>query len=459
MGFWGARPGSSTQPSRRNLKRTTGHHTRSARSVQQGEEVEGVHQFWVVKQNRHAAAVVAGGSASSSSRGRGEGVEEDAREDADRPSQVGRIRASRGRFAKFNSKLSPLHKSELCSRLFGGILNLAETLPTDLTKYLVLCYKPESSEMVFPRTGRIRVDADSVHRVFDLPNRGQKVIYVVDKDATRRFGETFNITGNSHPSISTSCKMIQDMAGKTDGTFFIVWLAVAFNTFLAPTTSLKLRPKCYGLVLDHEMLKNTNICLFVAEHINEAFRNMDHDKQTRHRVDTTVWWSFASSSICGIQVTTNLQSAEVVHDLCKSVTEHMGNFIGVVVKIDEEEPDIDPYVWKSSLQTSRSNMLHKERDGLHLDKKNKTRTLGHQPICGPSSYTFHGDGSGDAPTFDLAKLQQGMYNVPHINKIFEYKNRLEKQDMVMLPVLECSDPNHPEEGRHYWVFNVNLRDE
>ncbi|XP_044978996.1 uncharacterized protein LOC123446476 isoform X2 [Hordeum vulgare subsp. vulgare] len=56
-------------------------------------------------------------------------------------------------------------------------------------------------------------------------------------------------------------------------------------------------------------------------------------------------------------------------------------------------------------------------------------------------------------------LQQGMYNVPHINKIFKYKNRLDKQDMVMLSVLECSDPNHPEEGTHYWVFNVNLRDE
>ncbi|VAH83409.1 unnamed protein product [Triticum turgidum subsp. durum] len=78
----------------------------------------------------------------------------------------------------------------------------------------------------------------------------------------------------------TWTKMIEDMAGRTDDTFFMTWLAVAFSTFLAPTTALKLSPKCYRLVLDHEMIKNTNICLFVAEHINEAFRNMDQDKQT-----------------------------------------------------------------------------------------------------------------------------------------------------------------------------------
>ena len=28
----------------------------------------------------------------------------------------------------------------------------------------------------------------------------------------------------------------------------------------------------------------------------------------------------------------------------------------------------------------------------------------------------------------------------------------------MLPVLECADINNREGGRHYWVFNVNLRD-
>ena len=28
----------------------------------------------------------------------------------------------------------------------------------------------------------------------------------------------------------------------------------------------------------------------------------------------------------------------------------------------------------------------------------------------------------------------------------------------MLPVLECDNVNDREGGRHYWVFNINLRD-
>ncbi|XBH97390.1 hypothetical protein VPH35_127060 [Triticum aestivum] len=249
--------------------------------------------------------------------------------------------------------------------------------------------------MVFPGRGRIRVDADSVQRVFDLPNRGQKVSYKVDKDTTRRFRETFNITGTSHPQISTWTKMIEDMAGRTDATFFMAWLVVAFSTFLAPTTALKLSPKCYELVLDHEMIKNTNICLFVAEHINEAFRNMDQEKQIVccclyhlmilyldalvHDIPVSncvVRWNAWDSALIAklkeeyrgteqtplfggilqaeafvaskLPITYNPQKkakiAKVVNDLCKAVTEQVGTFIEEVAKIDDEELDIDPYV-------------------------------------------------------------------------------------------------------------------
>ena len=36
--------------------------------------------------------------------------------------------------------------------------------------------------------------------------------------------------------------------------------------------------------------------------------------------------------------------AKVVNDLCKVVTEHIGTIIEAVAKMDDEEPDIDPYV-------------------------------------------------------------------------------------------------------------------
>ncbi|XBI48545.1 hypothetical protein VPH35_112253 [Triticum aestivum] len=231
--------------------------------------------------------------------------------------------------------------------------------------------------MVFPGRERIHVDADSVHRVFDLPNRGQKVRYLVDKDATRRFKEDFNITGNSHPRINTWCKMIKDMAGKMDDTFFMAWLAVAFSTFLAPTTALKLRPNCYGLVLDHEMLKNTNSYLFVAEHINEAFWNMDQEKQTICRclyhlmipyLDVLVhdiplkeeYRGTEQTPLFGgllqaeafvaskLPLTYNPQKkakiTKVVNDLCKAITEQVGTSVETVAKIDDKELDIDPCV-------------------------------------------------------------------------------------------------------------------
>ncbi|KAF7111502.1 hypothetical protein CFC21_111508 [Triticum aestivum] len=362
---------SGSQSLRWNSKRPANRQPRSARSVEQGEDVEDADEFRVVKRTRRATlgkgaesssrAAVAGGAVASSAadaEANGEGVEVAAGEDVERPSQAGRIRASPARFANFNASLTPLQKSELVSRLFGGLLNLSDTLPADLSKFLVQSYQPQTSEMVFPGRGRIRVDADSVQRVFDLPNRGQKVRYLVDKDATRRFRQAFNITGNSHPQITTWLKMIQDMAGRTDDTFFMAWLAILYLDALVhdiPVSNCAIRSNAWDSTLIAKVIKKDTISpgVIKKDTLKEEYRGTE---QTPLFDGILQAEAFVASKL---PITYNPQAkiAKVVNDLCKAVTEQVGTFIEAVAKIDDEEPDIDPYEMPWSLNPYEDQSL------------------------------------------------------------------------------------------------------
>ncbi|VAH42439.1 unnamed protein product [Triticum turgidum subsp. durum] len=362
-----------SQPLRRNSKRPANRQPRPAQSVEQGEDVEDADQFRVVKRTRRAAlgkgaesssrAAVAGEAVASSTadaEGSGEGVEVSPGEDVERPSQAGRIRASPARFANFNASLTPLQKSELVSRSVGGLLNLSDTLPADLTKFLVQSYQPQTSEMVFPGRGRIRVDADSVQRVFDLPNKGPKVRYLVDKDATRRFRQAFNITGNSHPQITTWLKMIEHMAGRTDDTFFMAWLAILYLDALVhdiPVSNCAIRSNAWDSTLIAKVIKKDTISpgVFGKLQLKEEYRGTE---QTPLFGGILQAEAFVASKL---PITYNPQKkakiAKVVYELCKAVTEQVGTFIEEVAKIDDEEPDIDPYEMPWSLNPYEDQTL------------------------------------------------------------------------------------------------------
>ncbi|VAI41636.1 unnamed protein product [Triticum turgidum subsp. durum] len=364
---------SGSQPLRRNSKRPANRQPRLAQSVEQGEDVEDADQFRVVKRTRRAAlgkgaesssrAAVAGEAVASSAadaEGSGEGVEVAPGEDVERPSQAGRIRASPARFANFNASLTPLQKSELVSRSVGGLLNLSHTLPADLTKFLVQSYQPQTSEMVFPGRGRICVDADSVQRVFDLPNKGPKVRYLVDKDATRRFRQAFNITGNSHPQITTWLKMIEHMAGRTDDTFFMAWLAILYLDALVhdiPVSNCAIRSNAWDSTLIAKVIKKDTISpgVFGKLQLKEEYRGTE---QTPLFGGILQAEAFVASKL---PITYNPQKkakiAKVVNELCKVVTEQVGTFIKEVAKIDDEEPDIDPYEMPWSLNPYEDQTL------------------------------------------------------------------------------------------------------
>ncbi|XBI04628.1 hypothetical protein VPH35_132892 [Triticum aestivum] len=321
---------SGSQSLRRNLKRPANRHTRPARSVEQGEDVDDADQFRVVKRTRRAAlgkgvesssraAVVVGAVTSSATDAEtsGEGVEVAAGEDVERSSQAGGIRASPARFANFNASLTPPQKSELVLRLFGGLLNLSDTLPADLTKFLVQSYQPQTFEMVFPGRGRIRVDADSVQRIW---------------------------------------------GGRTDGTFFMAWLAILYLDALVhdiPLSNCTIRSNAWDSTLIAKVIKKDTISpgVFGKLQLKEEYRGTE---QTPVFGGILQAEAFVGSKL---PITYNPQKktkiAKVVNDLCKAVTEQVGTFIEAVAKIDDEEPDIDPYVQQPSMQTGASRRAPK----------------------------------------------------------------------------------------------------
>ncbi|KAI4970885.1 hypothetical protein ZWY2020_001799 [Hordeum vulgare] len=65
--------------------------------------------------------------------------------------------------------------------------------------------------------------------------------------------------------------MIKEMNGSHDDDFVRAWLALDFSSFLAPSTSLSISPKSFPMVMDVNVITETNICQFVVDQLKLAF--------------------------------------------------------------------------------------------------------------------------------------------------------------------------------------------
>ncbi|KAE8809914.1 hypothetical protein D1007_13374 [Hordeum vulgare] len=82
-------------------------------------------------------------------------------------------RASPARLFKLNKDLNFEQKGAIIEKEFGGLLDLAaNSMPGDLSQWIMRHYDPEMSQIVISERGKIPVDAASVRRIWGLPNRG-----------------------------------------------------------------------------------------------------------------------------------------------------------------------------------------------------------------------------------------------------------------------------------------------
>uniref|UniRef100_A0A8I6YP42 Uncharacterized protein n=1 Tax=Hordeum vulgare subsp. vulgare TaxID=112509 RepID=A0A8I6YP42_HORVV len=143
-------------------------------------------------------------------------------------------------------------------------------MPGDLSQWIMRHYDPEMSQIVISERGKIPVDAASVRRIWGLPNR-RKVCFDNRPEITKAMYNIYNITSKNSPTLTNWCKMIKEMNGSHDDDFVRAWLALAFSSFLAPSTSLSISPKSFPAVWDVNVIIETGICQFVVDQLKLAF--------------------------------------------------------------------------------------------------------------------------------------------------------------------------------------------
>ena len=117
-----------------------------------------------------------------------------------------------------------------------------------LSEWLAGLYEPDSREVVVLGRGRIPVNEKLVHHVMGVPRGGNDVPYSLPTEADIELGiEMFGELGHT-PKMTDVLDLITSSVNY-DEKFKRMWLMLAGNTVIAPTTSNKISPRWYGVLV------------------------------------------------------------------------------------------------------------------------------------------------------------------------------------------------------------------
>ncbi|XBI94506.1 hypothetical protein VPH35_031132 [Triticum aestivum] len=139
----------------------------------------------------------------------------------------------------------------------------------NLSVWLADLYDPNSREVVVPGRGRLPVNEEYVHRVMGVPRGGNDVPYNLPSETDIELGlELFGELGYA-PKMTDLVDLIKG-SENSDDTFKRMWLLLAGNTVIAPTTSNKVSPRWYAVLRDINGVKNLNWSKFIADELHKA---------------------------------------------------------------------------------------------------------------------------------------------------------------------------------------------
>ncbi|XBJ24982.1 hypothetical protein VPH35_002747 [Triticum aestivum] len=188
------------------------------------------------------------------------------------PTQGLRHRASPARIMKLYPHLTAGQREMIEGAGFGGLLRLqCPTVPARLSTWLLRRFDTESSELVIPGRGRIPVTVDSVHRVLGIPKTGRDVVYGLDDESIASVLDKHGV--DRPPSMASLEKSIKLMKS-ADEHFLRTFVMLVLSSFLCPTSSLKVSPRCFPALVNIGSIRELNWCKFVVEQLEKCVSSL-----------------------------------------------------------------------------------------------------------------------------------------------------------------------------------------
>jgi hypothetical protein len=171
--------------------------------------------------------------------------------------------------------MTPEQKKLLTDANFGGmILMKCSKLIPEMCRFLMGCFDPVKCQLDFGERGRIPVTAESVVKVLGVPTGRSAVPYYLDADATSLMLNMLGITDGVQPNVTS----LEKELGKdypADDAYLRKFVIYMISSVFAPTTAIKVSPKCYPSVLNIDAISTLNWAEFIIDILKETANAKD----------------------------------------------------------------------------------------------------------------------------------------------------------------------------------------
>ncbi|KAM0882096.1 hypothetical protein ACQ4PT_032552 [Festuca glaucescens] len=184
-------------------------------------------------------------------------------------------RSSPMKLVRVCKSMTPEQRSLLTDANFGAMIQMkCSKLIPELCRFLMGCFDPEKCQFDFGDRGAIPVTVESFVKVLGLPMGSSPVPYHLDVEATSLMLNMLGITDGVQPNV-TSLEMELGKEHPADDAYLRKFVIYMMSSVFAPTTGIKVSPKCYPSVLNIEAISTLNWARFIIDILIETANAKD----------------------------------------------------------------------------------------------------------------------------------------------------------------------------------------